>query len=58
MLLFFILRLTFTWHCQQMTSADKRFKQFGPRSGLTFIPDAIGVQTVCHFRGYDKLKLR
>ena len=33
------------------------FKQFGPRSGITFCLYLIGVQTVLHFRGYDKLKL-
>ena len=40
-----------------MTSANKCFKQFGPRSGPTYCPDLIWVQTVYHFRGYDKLKL-
>ena len=39
-----------------LPSAYNPFKQFGPRSGLTF-PDLIGVQIVWHFRGYDKLKL-
>ena len=40
-----------------MSSADNHFKQLRPRSGLTFCPDLIGVQTVKHFRGYEKLKL-
>ena len=40
-----------------LSSADNHFKQFGPRSGPTFYLDLIGVQTVRHFRGYDKLKL-
>ena len=40
-----------------LSSADNHFKQFGPRSGPTFCPDLIGVKTVWHFRGYDKLKL-
>ena len=40
-----------------LSSADNPFKQFGPRSGLTFCPDLIEVQTVWHFRGYDKLEL-
>ena len=40
-----------------LSSADKPFKQFGPRSGPIFCPDLIGVQTVWHFRGYDKLEL-
>ena len=40
-----------------LSSADNPFKQFGPRSGQTFCPDMIGVQTVSHFRGYDKLRL-
>ena len=38
-------------------SADNPFKQFGPRSGPTFCPDLIGVQTVSNFRGYNKLEL-
>ena len=37
-----------------LSSADNPFKQFGPRSGLTFF---IEVQNVWHFRGYDKFKL-
>ena len=40
-----------------LSSADNPFKQFEPRSSPTFCPDLIGVQTVWHFRGYDKLKL-
>ena len=40
-----------------LSSADKHFKQFRPRLGPTFCPDLIGVQTVKHFRGYEKLKL-
>ena len=44
-------------HDMTLPSADHPFKQFGPRLGLTFCPDQIGVQTVWHFRGYDKLKL-
>ena len=40
-----------------LSSADNPFKQIGPRSGSTFCLDLIGVQTVWHFRGYDKLKL-
>ena len=40
-----------------LSFADNHFKQFGPRSGSTFCPDLIGVKTVWHFRGYDKLKL-
>ena len=40
-----------------MPSADNHFKQFGPKSGSTFCPDLIGVQTVRHYRDYDKLKL-
>ena len=40
-----------------LSSADYHFKQFRPRSGLTFCPDLIGVQTVKHFRGYEKFKL-
>ena len=40
-----------------LSSADNPFKQFGPKSGPTFFPDLIGVQTVRHFRGYDKLDL-
>ena len=40
-----------------LSSADNPFKQFGPISGPTFCPDLIGVQTVRHFRGYDKLEL-
>ena len=36
-----------------LSYADNHFKQFGPRSGSTFCPDLIGVQTVRHFRGYD-----
>ena len=43
--------------CAKPLHADNPFKQFGPRSGLTFCLDLIGVQTVWHFRGYDKLKL-
>ena len=53
----FFLRYTFTWPCQQMTSADKCLKQFGPRSGPAFCPDLIRLQTVWHFRGYEKVKL-
>ena len=41
----------------KLSSVDNPFKQFGPRSGPSFCPDLIGVQTVCHFRGYDKLEL-
>ena len=37
--------------------ADNPFKQFGPRSGPTFCPDLIRVQTVRRFRGYEKLEL-
>ena len=40
-----------------LSSADNPFKQFRPRSGPTFCPDLIGVQTVWNFRGNDKLKL-
>ena len=40
-----------------LSSADNPFKQFGPRSGSTFCPDLIGVKTVRHFRGNEKLKL-
>ena len=40
-----------------LSSADNPFKQFGPRSGPTICPDLIGVKTLRHFRGYDKLKL-
>ena len=40
-----------------LSSVDNNFKQFRPRSGPTFCPDLIGVQTVKHFRGYEKLKL-
>ena len=40
-----------------LSSADNPFKQFGPRSSPTFCADLIGVQTLWHFRGYDKLKL-
>ena len=40
-----------------LSSADNPFKQFGPRSGPTFSRDLKGVQTVWHFRGYDKLEL-
>ena len=40
-----------------LSSADNRFKQFGPRSGVAFCLELIGVKTVWHFRGYDKLKL-
>ena len=40
-----------------LSSADNPFKQFGPRSGPTFCPDMIGVQTVWYFRGYDKFEL-
>ena len=29
-----------------LSSADNPFKKFGPRSGPTFCPDLIGVQTV------------
>ena len=39
-----------------LSSVDNPFKQFEPRSGPTFCPDLKGVQTVWHFRGYDKLK--
>ena len=35
-----------------LSSADNPFKQFGPRSGLTFCPDLIGVQTVWQFKGH------
>ena len=40
-----------------LSSAVNPFKQFGPRSGLTFCSDLIGVQTVWHFKGYEKLRL-
>ena len=40
-----------------LSSADNHFKQFWPRSGPTFCPDLIGVQTVKLIRGYDKLKV-
>ena len=40
-----------------LSSAEYTFKQFGPRSGLTFCLGLSGVQTIRHFRGYDKLKL-
>ena len=40
-----------------LSSADNHFKHFRPRSGSTFCPDLIGVQTVKHFKGYEKLKL-
>ena len=40
-----------------LSSADNPFKQIGPRSGLTVCPDLKGVQTVWHYKGYDKLKL-
>ena len=40
-----------------LSSADNPFKQFGPKSGLTFCRDLIGVEIVWHFWGYDKLKL-
>ena len=40
-----------------LSSADNPFKQFGPRSGPTICPDLIGVQTVWHFRGFDRVKL-
>ena len=48
------LRLTFTWLCHLLITLCK---QFGPRSGSTFCQGLIGVQTVWHFKGYDKLKL-
>ena len=48
------LRWTFTWHCQLLIILCK---QFGPKSGPTFCPGLVGVQTVWHFKGYDKLKL-
>ena len=35
----FVLNLNMT-----LSSADKCFKQFGPRSGQTFCPDLIGVK--------------
>ena len=38
-----------------LSSADNLFKKFRPRSGPTFCPDLIGVQTVKHFTGYEKL---
>ena len=41
---FFALNLYMTF--PHMTSVDKCFKQFGPRSGLTFCPEMIGVKTV------------
>ena len=45
-----------------LSSADNPSKQFGPRAvgprtGPTFCPDLIGVQTVLHLRGYDKLEI-
>ena len=40
-----------------LSSADNPFKQIGPRSGSTFCPDLIGIQSVWNFRGYDMLKL-
>ena len=40
-----------------LSSANNPFKQFGPRSGPTFCPDVIVVQTVWRFRVYDKLKM-
>ena len=40
-----------------LSSVDNPFKQFGPRSGPTFCTDLKGVQTVWHFRAYDKLEL-
>ena len=52
MFFFFAFNLDMT-----LSSADNTFKQFGPRSGPTFCPDLIGVQTVKHFRGFDKLEL-
>ena len=39
-----------------LSSADNPFKQIGPRSGSTFCPGLIGIQTVWHFRGYDKVE--
>ena len=38
-----------------LSSADNPFKQIGPRSGSTFCPGLIGIQTVWHFRGYEKI---
>ena len=52
-----LTKLSGSTHDMTLSSADNPFKQFGPRSGLTFCPELIGVQTVRHFRGYDKLKL-
>ena len=40
-----------------LSSADNPFKQLGPRSGPTFCPDLIRVQTVWRLSGYEKLKL-
>ena len=48
------LRQSFTWLCNLLITLCK---QFGPRSGSTFCQGHIGVQTVWHFKGYDKLKL-
>ena len=41
-ILFFALNL----YIMTLSSANNHFKQFGPRSGLTFCPDLIGVQTI------------
>ena len=40
-----------------LSSADNPFKQTERRSGPSFCSDLIGVQTVWHFRGVDKLEL-
>ena len=40
---FFKTGTAFTRHCHLLITL---FRQFGPRSGLTFCPDLIGVQTV------------
>ena len=40
-----------------LSSADNPFKQFRPRSGLTFCPDLISVKTAWYFRDYDKFEL-
>ena len=39
-----------------LSSADNPFKQIGPRSGSTFCPGLIRIQTVWHFRGYEKVE--
>ena len=48
------LCFSFTWHCHLLVTICK---QFGPRSSPTFCLGLIRVQTVWHFKGYDKLKL-